>query len=219
MKLPHGIHDFQELVSRGFYYIDRTPYIEKLERSTDRLVLFQRPQNFDRKLFISMLSYYYGIQYKARFNSLFKHYYIGKNRTAQANRYHILKFDLSNLNPGSLQYLEQSLMHTTVQGIELFLDQYGSQFPGDRDLILFNDRFEDILTGFLRHCTRYRIYLFLDDARGLISDIIDPGSGTTSFNPVAQSLINRFFSINRKGISDGPINRILVLGVDESADR
>ena len=30
-KLPYGISNFEELVKDGYYYVDKTKYIEKLE--------------------------------------------------------------------------------------------------------------------------------------------------------------------------------------------
>jgi len=219
MKLPHGIHDFQELVKKGFYYIDRTPYIEKLERSKDRLVLFRRPNGFDRKLFISMLGYYYGIQYRSKFETLFKRYYIGQKKTAQANQYYILAFDLCNLDLVNLQKTEQTLTHSVKKGIEAFLRQYKNIPNGKQNSTLVNDGFEKMLTTFLHSCAEYNIYLFLDDAQGLISDIADPGTRYSPFNLVTRSLITRFFRIIERGLSQGIIGRILSLGIDESHDR
>jgi len=219
MKLPHEIYDFQELVKKRFYYIDRTPYIEKLERSKDRLVLFRRPLGFDRKLFISMLGYYYGIQYRSKFEFLFKRYYIGRKKTSQANQYHILVFDLCNLDLTSLQKTERALTNSVKKGIESFLRQYKGISTGGQNPILLNDRFEEMLTTFLHSCSEHNIYLFLDDAQGLISDIADPGTRISTFNLVTRSLITRFFRIIERGLSDGLISRILSLGIDESDDR
>ncbi len=219
MKLPHGIHDFQELVRKGFYYIDRTPYIEKLEKSNDRLVLCRRPMGFDRKLFISMLSHYYGIQYRSKFETLFKRYYIGQNKTSEANQYHVLVFDLCNLDLTSLQMTEQTLAHTVKKGIETFLRQYKSISTGEQNTVLLNDRFEEILNTFLNSRYKHNIYLFIDDSLGLISDIADPGSRYSPFNLVTRSLIAHFYEIIMRGLSDGVIGRILSLGIDESEDR
>lgn len=219
MKLSHDIHDFQEVVSKGFYYIDRTPYIEKLERSQDRLVLFRRPHGFDRKLFISMLSYYYGIQYHRRFEELFNRFYIGRHKTARANRYHILTINLCNLNPAGLQQTEQTLLDAVKQGVELFLRQYPAAFVGDQADILHSVLFEEILTAFLGICRGLSLYLFLDDEQGLISDIADPGKHSVSFSPIARSVISRFFQLLMKGLTNGAISRILALGIDDSADR
>ena len=162
LKLAHGIRNLQELVKKRFYYIDRTPYIEKLERSNDRLVLFRRPQGFDRKFFISMLSHYYGIQFRSKFDTLFKRKYIGKHKTLQANQYHVLVFDLCNLDLTNLQMTEQTLTHAVNKGIEAFLHQYKSISNGEQNPILLNDRFEDILTAFFRNCSEHNIYLFID---------------------------------------------------------
>ena len=34
-KLPYGISNYEELIEDGYYYVDKTPYIEKLKRGEE----------------------------------------------------------------------------------------------------------------------------------------------------------------------------------------
>ena len=48
IKIPYAIANFAELRERGYYYIDKTEYIRKLERY--KAPVFLRPRRFGRSL-------------------------------------------------------------------------------------------------------------------------------------------------------------------------
>ena len=58
-KLPYGISNYEELVEDGYYYVDKTMYIEKLENLAEKRILFLRPRKFGKTLFTSTLENYY----------------------------------------------------------------------------------------------------------------------------------------------------------------
>ena len=37
-KLPYGISNYEELITDEYYYVDKTPYIEKLENKQTKLI-------------------------------------------------------------------------------------------------------------------------------------------------------------------------------------
>ena len=41
-KLPYGISNYEELVEDGYYYVDKTMYIEKLENLAERYIMILR---------------------------------------------------------------------------------------------------------------------------------------------------------------------------------
>ena len=70
-KLPYGISNYEELVEDNYYYVDKTPYIEKLESLAEKRIMFLRPRKFGKTLFTSMLESYYDIKKKDKFEKLF----------------------------------------------------------------------------------------------------------------------------------------------------
>ena len=62
-KLPYGISNYEELVEDGYYYVDKTRYIEKLENLPEKRIIFLRPRKFGKTLFTSILDNYYDINY------------------------------------------------------------------------------------------------------------------------------------------------------------
>ena len=102
-KLPKGISNYEELVTEGYYYVDKTMYIEKLENLEDKRIMFLRPRKFGKTLFTSVLENYYDIQKPDKFEELFAGTYIEKNPTINKNSYHILKFNFSGINTETVE--------------------------------------------------------------------------------------------------------------------
>lgn len=57
-RLPIGIDDFEEIVTRDYYYIDKTGMIKELLENGGKVNLFTRPRRFGKSLNMSMLKYF-----------------------------------------------------------------------------------------------------------------------------------------------------------------
>ncbi len=99
LMIPYGISDFKRIRNEGWYYVDKTEYLAKLE-SRDSFVLFVRPRRFGKSLFTSMLQCYYDRREKANFEKLFGGLWIGAHPTPNRNWYMVLTLDFSNVEKG-----------------------------------------------------------------------------------------------------------------------
>ncbi|VFN08066.1 MAG: Predicted AAA-ATPase [Candidatus Kentron sp. G] len=130
MKFPYGISDFDSLITRQFHYVDRTDHIPLLEAAGDQL-LFLRPRRFGKSLLLSMLENYYDLNKAERFEELFGDLAIGKNPTAEHNRYFVLKWDFSGVSPeGNSQEIKQNLYRYLNDQISAFADYYQGTLAG-----------------------------------------------------------------------------------------
>lgn len=59
--LPIGIENFEEIITQGFYYIDKTGLIRDLLNDWAKVTLFTRPRRFGKTLNMSMLRYFFEI--------------------------------------------------------------------------------------------------------------------------------------------------------------
>ena len=57
--LPIGIDDFEKLISKGYYYVDKTLLISELLEKKGEVNLFTRPRRFGKSLNLSMLRYFF----------------------------------------------------------------------------------------------------------------------------------------------------------------
>ena len=60
-KLPVGIESFEEIVTEGFYYVDKTEMIKDLVYKWGKVNLFTRPRRFGKSLNMSMLKTFFEI--------------------------------------------------------------------------------------------------------------------------------------------------------------
>ena len=61
LKLPVGIENFEEIRTKGFYYVDKTELIRDLLNNWGKVNLFTRPRRFGKTLNMSMLKYFFEI--------------------------------------------------------------------------------------------------------------------------------------------------------------
>ncbi len=58
-KLPIGIENFEEIRTKGFYYVDKTGLIRELLENWGKVTLFTRPRRFGKTLNMSMLKCFF----------------------------------------------------------------------------------------------------------------------------------------------------------------
>ena len=58
-KLPIGIENFEEIRTKGFYYVDKTGLIRELLDNWGKVTLFTRPRRFGKSLNMSMLKSFF----------------------------------------------------------------------------------------------------------------------------------------------------------------
>ena len=73
-KLPLGIADFALICRQGYYYVDKTMYIPRLEMASNYLFLV-RPRRFGKSLLLSMLEAYYDVNMADQFDQFFGQLY------------------------------------------------------------------------------------------------------------------------------------------------
>jgi hypothetical protein len=88
-RLPYGLSDYERLVQRNCYYVDKTLYLREIEEAGDYL-FFIRPRRFGKSLFLSMMEAYYDVRYKDRFEELFKDTAIFNQPTEERGTYLVL---------------------------------------------------------------------------------------------------------------------------------
>ena len=107
-KLPIGISDYRKLIEEDYYYVDKTDFIRQVIEEGSLITLLPRPRRFGKSLFLSMLSHYYDINQKDKFDKIFGELYIGKHPTPDRNKYLVLALNFSSV-ASSMERLEESL--------------------------------------------------------------------------------------------------------------
>ena len=104
-QIPYGVSDFESVIERDLYYVDKTMYLADLEKQPDTLI-FIRPRRFGKSLFISMMRAYYDKSKADSFDKLFGSLWIGSHPTPLRNHYQVLYLDFSRIL-GNIEVLEE----------------------------------------------------------------------------------------------------------------
>ena len=97
-RIPYGIPNFDSIRTENYLYVDKTRFIEMIEKEDAKYQFLIRPRKFGKSLFLSVLEHYYDVRFKDRFQELFGDLYIGQHPTEKANSYFVINFDFSGLD-------------------------------------------------------------------------------------------------------------------------
>ena len=125
-KLPLGIADFALICRQGYYYVDKTMYIPRLEMASNYLFLV-RPRRFGKSLLLSMLEAYYDVNMADQFDQFFGQLWIGQHPTPLHNQYAVLHLDFS-LVYGPIDELPQNFDQYCSMMAESFASVYERLF-------------------------------------------------------------------------------------------
>ncbi|MEE4355327.1 MAG: AAA family ATPase [Desulfococcaceae bacterium] len=216
MKFPYGICDFREIVTKDYFYCDRTDRIPLLEKG--KYLLFLRPRRFGKSLLLSMLSNYYDVAKAGEFDTLFGQLKIGKNPTPLHNRYFILQWDFSCVDPsGSVQDIRRSLYNHINTCIEDFLRYYG-----DYDIRGVKISPDDAVSSIASlisavRMTDYPVYLLIDEYDNFANEVvmgINRSSEDTYERLVRkEGALKTVFKAVKSSTSHSLFDRIFITGV------
>jgi len=96
-RLPIGVSDFKEIITKNYYYFDKTKFIENILDDGSKVKLFTRPRRFGKTLNISMLRYFFDVKNKDENKKLFEGLNISKSEyfTEQGN-YPVISISFRN---------------------------------------------------------------------------------------------------------------------------
>ena len=163
ITIPYAVADFIEMRERGFYYVDKTQYIAKLEDY--KAPVFLRPRRFGKSLLVSTLACYYDRTKAHRFEELFGDTWIGNHPTKEHNRYMIIRYDFSAMVMSDhIQGLAQNFNDLNCGPVEVMVahnrDLFGDfEFSnrGDASKML-----EEVLT-YARSHELPKVYILIDE--------------------------------------------------------
>ena len=120
--------DFKTLITENKLYIDRTAFLEKMENHSNPNLIFVRPRRFGKSLWLSILQYYYGVQYKDMFDTLFGNLAIGQNPTPLRNSYMILRMQFAGIDVETDKSTYQGFRANVLTGILSCMGSYSTYF-------------------------------------------------------------------------------------------
>ena len=163
-SIPYGIADFRRIRNEGYYYVDKTEYLAKMEER-DSFVFFVRPRRFGKSLFLDMLRLYYDRSEKANFDALFGGLWIGAHPTPNRNRYLVLSLDFSQVGGCDFDAQQRSFDEYMRKRLDAFARRYPSVFAEDFVRSLANDSAEGRFVALMAQAKAAEapVYLMIDE--------------------------------------------------------
>lgn len=116
--LPIGIDNFEMLITRGYYFVDKTLLIKDLLDNKAAVNLFTRPRRFGKTLNISMLQYYFEDRRDELTGEKIDNSYLfeglniesaGEKYTKDIGKYPVINLSLKSSKQGSLDLAVQCI--------------------------------------------------------------------------------------------------------------
>ena len=210
-KLPYGISNYEELIEDGYYYVDKTKYIEQLENLAEKRVMFLRPRKFGKTLFTSVLENYYDVKKVDKFEKLFGETYIGKNPTKLKNRYYILRFNFSGINTKDEETTMQGFKDKVIEAVQKFINKYELDFYINPDLST-EALLGSLFIAFENQRKEEKLYVIIDEYDHFANELL--GFRTDNFKSLVSKngKVRKWYEVLKEG-TESVIDRIFITGV------
>ncbi|MDR1197447.1 MAG: AAA family ATPase, partial [Prevotellaceae bacterium] len=221
-RIPYGNSDFRDIILQGYAYIDKTRFIEDLEREDNRNHFFIRPRKFGKSTFLTMLRNYYNINSKDEFEQIFGNLYIGKHPTPERNSFAIMEFDFSGLNTSSEEKFAKDFSHAVQSAVCKFLRAYDHIIPEAKSLLrqiekkdpgvnAMTDAFNSVIKK------KIKIYLIIDEYDHFANDLIAMGTlaGKDFYKTMvsANGMVRDFYERIKTATKDSVVYRTFITGI------
>jgi hypothetical protein len=215
IKFPYGLMNFSDLIQEGYYYVDRTQFIERCENAAKTLFCV-RPRRMGKTLWLDTLANYYDIKKKDQFEELFGNLYIGKNPTRLKNQLLVWKLDFSKIqvSDNNIKMIESSFDDYITDSAKKFQANYQEYLP-NYEINYDNHKAISITNQLMSsvELSGYKMYVLIDEYDNFTNELISTGRNTDYSQLVnGDGLLKSFFKV-LKACTIGSIDRIFVTGV------
>lgn len=214
--IPFHEPDFFCLRSGNFAYVDKTRYIERLERQ-GAYILIRRPRRFGLTLFASVLTHYYDTARSARFKALFAGMYIGAHPTASAHQLFVLKFDFSAISDS--EGLRAGFTASVRERLSEFFERYplpnADEFLEDVRSVATPSALMRRFFKFIRQSIPNGLFIIIDEYDQSTHEHLDKTSKNSM--PLIPLWLKNFYSVLHDAAMDGLLSRLFICGVTDTS--
>lgn len=214
-RIPYAVANYEELIERNCYYIDKTAYIVELEAVPNPIYL--RPRKFGKSLWCRILELYYNLHDAEKFDDLFGETYIGQNPTGKQNSYFVWHLDFSTVDPtGSFKAIEENFNYLTNINLEVVVG-LGEAWFGEYFTVDLEKSAAANLSGLQRVIQRYNLpplYVIIDEYDNFTNQLVKSNKDALYRQLMADdSFFKTFFKTLKEGRKNGTIANVYITGV------
>lgn len=222
LKLPYGNANFEVVRSNGLFYVDKTPFLPRLEdwMTLGTNLIFLRPRRFGKSSLISLLEYYYDKARAKKYENLFRGLWVYDHPTPEKSSYLVLRFDFSSVNDQSRgeEGLRRSFLDCLEHGLALMAGRY-PQYPQIDALVERLDTYGDpagVMQAIVEVAARIdeKLYVLIDEYDTFATALLT-GDLKNLYEKVTDKIgfVRAFYRVLKEGSQDGTIGRVFITGV------
>ena len=217
-RVPYGRADFRGIRLDGSLYVDKTCFVRRLEEYN--YVLFVRPRRFGKTCWLSTLECYYSRCLRDEFGALFGGTHIGASPTGNRNRYVVLRFDFSGMDP-ALNTIRDRFEESCTMDLRQALESNGDVFDADavRDVLAQSSINAKLRRLFAIAGNRgVPVYVLIDEYDNLTNAVL-ARHGEAAYLSLTHDdgFYRSFFATLKAGTNAGSLERLFVTGVSPLA--
>jgi hypothetical protein len=210
--------DFATLRAENNLYIDRTAYIRAIEGESNRNLIFVRPRRFGKSLWLSILHYYYAVEHKDKFDTLFGNLAIGQNPTPLRNSYIVLRMQFAGIDVETEKSTYQGFRANVMTGIIDCMTAYPAYFSEkDKDKIEATDMPANMMQTFLSlykgQNKPYKLYILIDEYDQFANELVALDADRFQSVIGSTGYVRKVYEMMKNAINEGVVNRFFATGV------
>lgn len=154
-----GIQDFEKIITRNVFYVDKTLFIKEWWESMDDVTLITRPRRFGKTLTISMVEHFFSVEYAG--SKLFENTNIWKDcacRTLQGT-YPVISLSFADIKEVSYEQARKKICESIIDIYNKYAFLAGDDTLGEKEKTYYNalssDSDDAAITISLRRMSEY----------------------------------------------------------------
>ena len=211
----YGVANYEEIVAKNGYFIDKTQYIERLEEIENPV--FLRPRRFGKSLWCRILECYYSIHLKDRFEELFGNTWIGNNPTPLKNAFLVLHLDFSVIYPGNdVKLIQKNFNHHCNIKMNRLTQRHTESVPSMTPINVQNEASANLesLLDWIAMNNLPPLYVIIDEYDNFANQLITSRRDDVYKRLTADdSFLKTFFKTLKEGRKTGAIANVFITGV------
>ncbi len=214
--VPYGRAYFPSIRRNALAYVDKTRYIEVLEKKIGSYPFIVRPRRFGKTLFTSMLRSYYDRSEAKDFESHFKGTYIYEHKTPLQGQYYVLSLDFSGLQGGKNVEEVQAAFQSAVRNrLRDFFNRY--PMAGSDDVLAARHATPaeqiDAFFAFVKPQVQASLFVIIDEYDQFANEILATDVALFKQITSKEGFLKSFYARLKAATSDGVVDRTFITGV------
>jgi hypothetical protein len=210
--------DFETLRVEKKLYIDRTAFLHNFENHSNKNLIFVRPRRFGKSLWLSVLQYYYAIEHKDKFETLFGDLDIGKNPTPLRNSYLVLRMQFAGIDVETDASTFYGFRQNVLTGILRCMGVYSTYFSeAERAEIKALDAPANMIQMFFGlykdKNIPHKLFILIDEYDQFTNELVS--LDTERFRAIIgrTGFVRKFYEMIKNAANEGVVSRFFATGV------